>query len=275
MLDTRRANVLILVVAAVLAGCAAPREPAPLGDHSSGGGAVRFQSREVRAASPGCGTPDTPCARLTVVLAEPTDGGSEELRENLDTYARHWVVSHLRQHLADDTGRSTASLDQLAAAFLAQHRAFVEEFPDASADWYVEIEVAPLHSTAKVATLDLSISSYTGGAHPNTERQLVSFTVDGGRLLGTDDLTTDLDALTAVVERRFREARELTPDEDLESAGFWLTDGRFTLPDNLGVVADGLLVHWNAYEIAPYSMGPTTALVPVGDLDGIVTLDLW
>jgi hypothetical protein len=266
----------VLTVVGVLTSCAGPHAPdAPAEPTASDDAAVRFEQREITAESPDCDVESSPCARLRVVLAETVGGGTQEVRDNLDMYTRHWVVSRLREHLAEGVGRSTASIDDLAAAFLAQHRAFTVEFPDASADWSIEIVVNPVFSSAKVATLDLSTTSYTGGAHPNSRRQLVSFAVDGGQLLGAADLTADLDALTTVVERRFRDARGLAPDDDLEAAGFWFPDNRFTLPDNLGLIADGLLVHWDAYEIAPYSMGPITVEVPVDDLQGVVDRWLW
>lgn len=265
-----------LAAVAVSASCAGPETPEPPEPPAaSDEAAVQFETREVSAASSGCDTPGEACARVSVVLAETVGGGGQDVRENLDIYSRHWVVSRLREHLRDGVGEQTGAIEDLAAAFLAQHRAFTADFPDAAADWFIEVEAEPLLSSAEVATLDLSISAYTGGAHPNARRQLVSFAVPTGQLLGADDLTADVGALTAAVERRFRVQRGLGPDDDLEAAGFWLSDGRFILPDNLGLTADGLLVHWDAYEIAPYSMGPTTVEVPKEDLEGIVRPDLW
>ncbi|HSN53648.1 MAG TPA: RsiV family protein [Candidatus Sulfomarinibacteraceae bacterium] len=274
---SRKRPLVLFALAAITvsASCAGPEAPEPPeAPAASDEASVRFETREVSAASSGCDTPGEACARVSVVLADAVGGGSQEVRENLDIYSRHWVVSRLREHLPDGVGDQTGAIEDLAAAFLAQHHAFTAEFPDAAADWFIEVEAEPLFSSAEVATLDLSIAAYTGGAHPNAQRQLVSFAVPSGQLLGADDLTTDVEALTAAVERRFREQRGLGHDDDFEAAGFWLSDGRFTLPDNLGLTADGLLVHWNAYEIAPYAMGPTTVLVPASDLTDILTLDV-
>ena len=276
MTQTRHLVLFTVAVSAVLTSCAGPEAPEPPGAPATADeAAVRFETREISASSEGCDTPGEACARFSVVMADTVGGGSQEVRENLDIYSRHWVVSRLREHLPEGAGEQTGAIEDLAAAFLAHHRGFVADFPDAPADWFIEVEVEPLFSSSEVATLDLSISAFTGGAHPNAQRQLVSFAVPTGQLLGADDLTTDTEALTAAVERRFREQRGLGPDDDLEAAGFWLPDGRFSLPDNLGLTADGLLVHWNAYEIAPYAMGPTTVEVPSGDLEELVDRDWW
>ena len=53
-----------------------------------------------------------------------------------------------------------------------------------------------------------------------------------------------LAAAGAQVEAQLRSDRGLGPEDDLEAAGFWLPEGGFALPDNMGVVAEGLLFHW-------------------------------
>jgi len=61
----------------------------------------------------------------------------------------------------------------------------------------------------------------------------------------------------------------MTPDSSFAAAGFWFKEG-FELTPNWGFTRDGMLFHYNSYEVAPYSMGPTDALVPWSELSGIV-----
>ena len=63
--------------------------------------------------------------------------------------------------------------------------------------------------------------------------------------------------------------------ESRDCAGFWLPEEGLTLPDNLGVVEDGLVFHWDAYEIAPYSMGPIDVALPYEDLEAIIDKSYW
>jgi hypothetical protein len=46
--------------------------------------------------------------------------------------------------------------------------------------------------------------------------------------------------------------------QSFADAGFYINDGDFVLNDNIGITEDAVIVHFNAYEIAPYSLGPTT-----------------
>ncbi len=239
------------------------------------GGAVRFNLTEVSAESGDCTESAARCARVEVRSLETAGGGTGIVRGNIDLYLTHDLISRMRGHVPEEVGNDLTDVERLAGAFLAEHRAFVADFPEAAAEWYVEITATSVFNTPDVATIVIAETAYTGGAHPNSRLRLVSFDVATGQLLGVEDLTTEIAALTAVVEQQLRADRGLGAGDDLEAAGFWLPEEGFSLPDNLGVVADGLLFHWDAYEIAPYSMGAIDVLVPAGELAGIVNRDFW
>lgn len=272
MFDTR---IPVIITALSITACGAPHTEIPPTATAADGGAVEFNIQEISAESRGCAESERNCARVTVSSLETTGGGTDTVRENIDLYLGHDLVSRMRAFLPEDVGSGLGDVDDLAAAFLATHREFVVEFPNATAAWTIEITATALYNTPIVATIDISEFAYTGGAHPNSRRRLVSFDVSTGQLLGIDDLTTDVAALTALVEDRLYLDRDLGHDGDLEAAGFWIPEGGFTLPDNIGVVAEGLLVHWDAYEIAPYSMGPIDVTIPSADLHEITTRDFW
>lgn len=259
-----------VAVVALAIGCGAP----PVGPSPDGGSLV-FRISEITAESTGCADDPSRCARVSVTTLLPDRGGSEAVRQAIDTFLSADVTSRLRSHLPEEVGLRETRPEALAAAILAEHRAFVAAFPGAPAEWRVEIATAVLHSTPAVVTLDISEIAYTGGAHPMSRRRLVSFDVATGRLLGVDDLTRDVAGLTALVEHRLRADRGLDPDDDLEAAGFWLPDDGFRIPDNIGVTADGLLVHWDPYEIAPYSMGSFDVMVPAAELRPLVETSFW
>jgi hypothetical protein len=239
------------------------------------GGPIRFTIHEISASSRSCAESEAKCARVELRSLETTGGGTEAARANIDLFLGHDLVSRMRSLLPEEVGNRINDIDELTAAFLAGHRAFVENFPDATAEWSVEISASAITSTPVVATIEITEFAYTGGAHPNTRRRLVSFDVESGQLIGVDELTSDVDTLTALAERHLRADRGLGPDDDLEAAGFWFPEQGFTLPDNLGITAEGVVFHWDAYEIAPYSMGPIDVTVPVEDLAGIIDRKYW
>ncbi len=263
----------LIVSAVFLAVLACGTDPTVPIDEN--GGAIRFTLREISAESRACVESEAKCARVKLKTIATTGGGTEAARDNIDIYLIHDLVSRMRSLLPDEVGNPINNAEELAAAFLAEHRAFVEAFPDATAEWSVEISASAITNTPIVATIDITEFAYTGGAHPNTRRRLVSFDVESGQLLGVDDLTTEIDSLTSLTERQLRVDRGLGPDDDLEAAGFWFPEEGFTLPDNLGITAEGIIFHWDAYEIAPYSMGPIDVTVPAAALNPIIAKHYW
>ncbi len=268
----------LFVIALVLAAAACgspPEEPRSTDTSPANGGEVQFDSKEVSAESRGCLEPGGKCARVTVSYPETTGGGSAAVRDNIDLFISHDLVSRMRSFVPEDVAAGIGDIEGLAAAFLAQFRAFVTEFPDTTAEWFVKIGATSVYNTPDVTTLDITENAYTGGAHPNSRRRLVSFDVSTGQLLGADDLTTDIAELTSLVENQLRIDRGLEPGADLEAAGFWFPEEGFSLPDNIGIVEDGLLFHWDPYEIAPYSMGPIDVMVPAGNLADVGNQRYW
>lgn len=270
-----RSRLSALAAVFLITACGSPTTDVGEVGGPTEGGAVVFAPREISAESSGCADDDTRCAKVRVQTLRTSGGGTAAVRENIDVYLEHDLIGRMRSVVPEDAGNRAGTADALAAEFLAQHRVFVEEFPDATARWSFELSVDAVTNTESVVTLDITEFTFTGGAHPNTRRRLVSFDVATGRLLGAEDLTPDVDGLTDMVEAQLRADRGLGPEDDLEAAGFWLPEGGFALPDNMGVVAEGLLFHWDAYEIAPYSTGPIDVTVPVGELAAIVDLSYW
>ena len=269
-------RLLPLVTAVVLAACGAPMtDVTPVNKEPSEGGAIRYALKQISAETSDCANDGPHCATVQVETLKTAGGGTQAARTNIDLYLKHDLISRLRSFLPKEAASRANTAEALAAEFLAQQRAFIIDFPDSPARWSVKITGEAIYNTTSVATIDITEFAFTGGAHPNTRRRLVSFDIQSGQLLGVDDLTGDATDLTAVVESQFRTDLGLGPDGDLEAAGFWLPEGGFALPDNLGIVADGVLFHWDAYEIAPYAVGPIDVTVPINTLAALVDRPYW
>jgi len=258
------------------AACGAgPTDSPPELDELEDGGPVVFTSRAISAESAECADNTAHCARVSVDTIATSGGGTENVRDNIDLFVIHHLISRLRSFVPEEIGNRFTGADELIAAFLGEHRVFVSDFPETAAVWTIEISTEVLHNTAEVSTISVSETAYTGGAHPNSHRRLASFDVATGQLLGIDDLTIEVPELTARAVKTLRSVQGLEPDADLGAAGFWLEGEDLPLPDNIGVVAAGLLIHWDPYVIAPYSMGPIEIVIPIEELGGIIDSRYW
>lgn len=242
------------------------------------------------AALAGCGgdggikSADLPRAEFTMVSAGRVDGdpnGGEPARVSLrwpeftstagaaakDSMAA-WVKSRVLAPAVENQspGDTTAIIEQ----FLAVYRAFRADYPTASGGWYLERSVDVLADTFGVVTLDMRENSFGGGAHPNSARWLASFDASGHQLLLSDVLAEgQRDTIDGIAEVYFRMARQLGPSDNLEQGGYTFP-GRFRVNDNVGITPAGVVVYFNAYEVAPYAMGSTEFKVPWPALKGLV-----
>lgn len=235
----------------LLAGCGGKKEEAPL--------PVSWEMKSERWTAEGCADGE-PCAY--VAFFYPVFAGEERLAGSLNGHVRSELVR------PEGEGGDRPTPEEDAASFLQTFREFKRASPESPQVWFLErtIEVLPsLHGTIGLRAEE---RVYGGGAHGNETATLVAFDGAECRRIGLGDLVAPgaAEAFDRTVEKRFREARTLGPDEDLAGAGFWFPgDGRFRAGTNFAAVKEGLLFHFDPYEVGPYSLGPTDFLVPWRD----------
>ncbi len=193
-----------------------------------------------------------------VVLDWPRfEGGAPGVADSLSEATRAFVLAGW------GGGSAFSHEDSLTRAFFDE-LVLVQERTGLRQPWHLNRRVEVLGDTLGTLSLSFVESSYLGGAHPNTQsRRQVRDRNDGRRLTYADLFRADSrDSLSAVCEPYFRTARELTHDVSLDGLGFWFASGRFLVNDNFALTSAGLRFRFDAYEIAPYAMGPTDFVVP-------------
>jgi hypothetical protein len=241
-----------------------PPSPAP----------VVYDEHTVTVTEGPCTAIDEPCARVTIRYLEAIDGGTEAVRDAVNMYTSHLVVSWLRDRVAE-ADRVATDAETLAEAYTARYREFITEFPDSAQRWVVEITQSSPFNSSRFSTVDYRLLDDSGGAHPNSFRRLVSFDVATGDPIDLADLVTDLDQLAARAEAAFRKARGIGASDDLSAAGFTFPAGKFELTENVAITGEGLTLYWNPYDIAPYALGPTEAVLAPDAIRDLMRGDPW
>ena len=102
-------------------------------------------------------------------------------------------------------------------------------------------------------------------AHPLFDTTYLNSDTRTGEALSLNSILKDgaLPRLNAIGLVYFRKARGLAPADDLIEAGFNFSDDTFELNENFGVADNALIFHFNAYEVAPYALGPTDVEIPL------------
>lgn len=137
-------------------------------------------------------------------------------------------------------------------------------FPDMSMPYEVNLWDTILHQNDELICLKSNIYEYTGGAHGYTSTTFLNFKPSGD-CYSVDELFNPKDSIVAIAEKYFRESQKIT-ENSINKNGFWFENDKFALPQNIGFTKDSLILHYNPYEIAPYSFGSTEVKIPIKEI---------
>lgn len=169
-------------------------------------------------------------------------------------------------------GEHTAQ--QVSESFLGGFNEYAEEQIESGSHafhaWFMNQDCEVVLNVPGFLSLKNTISDYTGGAHGMEVVLWTNYDIQGKRKLLLTDLVRDMEALRQIAESRFRKQEKLS-DTSSYGGSYFFDNDAFSLADNFGLTADGLLFHYNPYEIKSYAEGPTTLVIPYNALGDIMT----
>ncbi|WP_437919575.1 DUF3298 domain-containing protein [Sphingobacterium sp. LRF_L2] len=169
-------------------------------------------------------------------------------------------------------GEST--VEQVSESFLGGFNEYAEEQIEggnqAFMSWFRHQNCRVVLNEPGFLTLKNVISDYTGGAHGMEVELYFNFDTNEKKQLTLTDIVQDTSRLREIAESYFRKQEMLT---DTASYGdsYFFEANTFSLADNFGLTKEGLLFHYNPYEIKSYAEGSTTLLIPYPELTRIMT----
>ena len=205
-------------------------------------------------------------------LQEDTDG-ARKINDSLQQLAVGSITGWLDSTTIAEHPDARTDLDRAATLFANDYKTMTSDMGGLGGCWELKTTADTMFISDKALTVRMETFAYTGGAHPNSNLAFYMFDRETGRTLSLNDLVSDTTALLKVVERAFRSQQQLMPQTNLEEQGYFLRDGRFFLPANIGMSRKGMVFYYNPYEIAAYALGPIEVTVPYDQLDGILRTD--
>lgn len=243
-----------LVITVVVVGCTRP----PAGPEATVGADSTASTQHYDTLHFRRGTQPGPYLEAHYLRFRPGSPGAEALNRAVVDF------------LVRSDERYYGTLAALADSFLALAR---REAP-AAAPWYLDYRASCLlyDTTRQVATLALVTEAYLGGAHPLTTTRLAMYDLATGKPLPSSAVLTPTATteLLALAERHFRAARGLAAGELLSAAGFDFAEGRFALPQQVALSAEGLRLYYGPYEVGPYALGSTAFTIPYGEVNALL-----
>ncbi len=224
--------------------------------------------KEISVSSQNCNPDSINCTYVRIEFPEFTDSTKSALNGQIEQKIKAIVSGYFREETISGT------LEHIAQEFIYDYEAFLVDFPTYQFGWYITTNADIIYQSPGIVSMRIYSETFTGGAHPNSNTSYYVFDAKSGRELATTDILSDTTNFKQIVESEFRKAKGLDKDQSLADAGYWLDDGNFLLPKNIGLTEDSVIVHFNPYEIAPYATGTTTLKINRKELDGILTEDI-
>ena len=206
------------------------------------------------------------------LLKEDTRG-AQAINDSLQRLAVGSITGWLDSTTLAPYPDAHGNLATAATLFAVDYETMMSDMGGLGGCWELKTQADTVYTSAKALTVRMETYAYTGGAHPNSNLALYMFDRETGHTLSMSDLVSDTTALLDVVEQAFRRQQELMPQTNLEEHGYFLRDGRFFLPANIGMSRTGMVFCYNPYEIAAYAVGPIEVTVPYAQLSGILRPD--
>lgn len=202
---------------------------------------------------------------VTVRLRYPeAQGGSPVLCESLNAYVHSYLLQAFQGIMPDRPAQT--SIDSVIRAFFDDYHRHQAQFSGSGFPWVLEIDGKVIYQSDKWLTLRMVHREYLGGAEPQQWTRYLMLDRSSGRTLTPSDLVDDPTQLQKLVEARLRRQLGLTASASLLKVGFRLPAGPYPLLDNFGLTEQGLVVHYNAYEVAPQQLGSVKVEIPLGEL---------
>ena len=251
-------TLFIICLFLLLAGNAFTQDqkPAPNG--------VKYERREVHKTLTGCDSTSGACPEFNIVYVWMTEGKNKEIINN-------HTESTLLNDLYKVENANYSSVEDMGDAFIADYAAFRKEYTDApDVGWYLDAVYDNINELSQVISFSLSTESYTGGAHPNYYLTYYNYDHTTGKPVTLKEILIPgfEKELNKLIDKKFREKHDIKPDEPLTEAG--LFEDKIEFNDNFLLTRNGIIFHYNIYEIWPYVYGATDVLVPYSDLIDLI-----
>ncbi|HMT11475.1 MAG TPA: DUF3298 domain-containing protein [Ignavibacteria bacterium] len=229
-------------------------------------GTLKFEEKKFFKSYNNCKTSDT-CTYFQVNYLEAVSGKNKDKINKLLMREINWSLT---------IGDTTLTTIQAAAdSFMTSYVSFRKEVPESAQFWYLEYTMTQANDLPKLVSLSSTISSYMGGAHPNTYMSYLNINKETGDTVSLSALFAPgfEKKLNALVDAEYRKMKNLKPGDNLADKGD-LFENKIEFNYNYTVNKDGSLTfYYNPYEISAYAVGPIEVTLSKDQISGLLAAD--
>lgn len=188
-------------------------------------------------------------------------------RADYPEFSHSKINDYVQKHVV--LNEEEESLESVGKKFITDYDQFYDEV-EFKRPWFEERMDSVKVQTPNYIGFVSHFSNYTGGAHGNYGTFYNNYNVLKNTDYTLQDFINDRSALLKVAEEKFRQDEQISVTHSLTDEYFF-EEGKFSLPDNFILQKDGILFHYNIYEIKPYASGHTELIVPYKSIETLLS----
>lgn len=198
-------------------------------------------------------TDDTTINNIVIInyLDAKCASGENSIAETVNQDFFIW----LKQFFFVDNDDTDITKDNLKDVVASDIKAFIKDvnedksLADCKPCRSAELSVSSsLYQNSSIISAVYSYYQYSGGAHGGYGCTAFNYSKKDGTPITVENLSTNIDELTAIAEKAFVE-------QNGEITDYWFEDNKFYLPDVFYFTENKIEFYYNLYEIASYAAG--------------------
>lgn len=228
---------------------------------------LSYQITTYTKKSDGCSLPEIKkCAEIILEFPVIYFPSNKRIEDTLNDF----ILTKITKPIFDE--EAGGSIESKLEKFILEYEKFIADFPQAEQQWEFERIGHIRFFDDDLICIEFSEYSYLGGAHPNSLIQFANFDLHTGRQIQLKDLFVNnfSGKLNSIAEVKFREISGLKTDDDLNEAGYWFDNNRFSVNKNFALDENGITFYFNNYEITAYAYGPTELFLPYKEIKHLI-----
>ena len=208
-----------------------------------------------------------PCAnvRIDVPVAEGVPVVADSINKKIFRTVKSIIFFGEKPYTADN-------YEDLMASFIGSYEELKKDFPEDMMGWEGRVKGTIDYRSDSILNIKLNHYTFTGGAHGYEGNRSLLFNLNTGKSLHYNAIFKDVRAFTTFAETKFREKYSIPAGKSINSTGLMFPDDAFILPQNIFFKEDGLLLYYNAYEIASYAEQQKELFLPYEDINSFLKL---
>ncbi len=167
---------------------------------------------------------------------------------------------------------SKAAVERSAKGFI---QTFIDLRKSGSAmSNFIQNTRGSIRNMGTYATVDVTSSGYSGGAHGFDYIAIANFDLKTGKKLLLTDLITSEAALKKIATKIFRKLNKIPDDKTINEYGYTIDDNeKFEFANNFALKKDQIEFYYGRYEAGPYVMPPPMLNIKYDEMRDLIKKD--